>query len=68
MNSEKLIELQGITKLYGTGDAAFLALRGVDLVIRGGEFVAITHRFALQGLVALADGVPALVMLHGVGR
>lgn len=41
MNSEKLIELQGITKLYGTGDAAFLALRGVDLVIRGGEFVAI---------------------------
>jgi putative ABC transport system ATP-binding protein len=41
MNSEKLIELQGITKLYGTGDAAFLALRGVDLIIRGGEFVAI---------------------------
>jgi putative ABC transport system ATP-binding protein len=41
MNSEKLIELQGITKRYGTGDAAFLALRGVDLVIRGGEFVAI---------------------------
>ncbi|MES2466068.1 MAG: ABC transporter ATP-binding protein [Verrucomicrobiota bacterium] len=41
MNSEKLIELQGITKRYGTGDAAFLALRGVDLTIRGGEFVAI---------------------------
>mgnify|MGYP000547066830 CR=1 FL=1 len=41
MNSEKLIELQGITKRYGTGDAAFLALRGVDLIIRGGEFVAI---------------------------
>ena len=41
MNSEKLIELQGITKRYGSGDAAFLALRGVDLVIRGGEFVAI---------------------------
>ena len=41
MNSEKLIELQGITKLYGTGDAAFLALRGIDLIIRGGEFVAI---------------------------
>ena len=41
MNSEKLIELQGITKLYGTGDAAFLALRGVDLIIRSGEFVAI---------------------------
>jgi putative ABC transport system ATP-binding protein len=41
MNSENLIELQGITKLYGTGDAAFLALCGVDLIIRGGEFVAI---------------------------
>jgi putative ABC transport system ATP-binding protein len=41
MNPEKLIELHGITKRYGTGDAAFLALRGVDLTIHSGEFVAI---------------------------
>ena len=36
-----LIELRGITKTYGSGDAAFTALHGVDLVINEGEFVAI---------------------------
>ena len=41
MNPEKLIQLQGITKRYGTGEAAFLALCGVDLTIHRGEFVAI---------------------------
>jgi putative ABC transport system ATP-binding protein len=41
MNAETLIQLQGITKRYGTGEAAFLALCGVDLTIDRGEFVAI---------------------------
>lgn len=36
-----LIELHGITKTYGTGQAAFQALSGVDLRINSGEFVAI---------------------------
>jgi putative ABC transport system ATP-binding protein len=36
-----LIQLAGITKTYGHGQAAFQALRGVDLTIRQGEFVAI---------------------------
>ena len=36
-----LIELSGITKTYGTGTAAFQALRGVDLAIGEGEFVAV---------------------------
>ena len=36
-----LIELVGITKTYGTGQAAFQALQGVDLVIESGEFVAV---------------------------
>lgn len=36
-----LIRLAGITKTYGTGQAAFRALRGVDLDIAAGEFVAI---------------------------
>ncbi|WP_374243106.1 ABC transporter ATP-binding protein [Zoogloea sp.] len=36
-----LIELTGITKTYGSGQAAFQALRGVDLVIEAGEFVAV---------------------------
>jgi putative ABC transport system ATP-binding protein len=36
-----LIELAGVTKTYGQGSAAFQALRGVDLKIERGEFVAI---------------------------
>ena len=41
MTDETLIELRGLTKTYGTGDAAFQALRGVNLSIRRGEFVAV---------------------------
>ena len=41
MSGEALIELRGLTKTYGAGDAAFMALRGVDLRIDRGEFVAI---------------------------
>ena len=36
-----IIELQSITKVYGTGSAAMPALRGIDLTIRAGEFVAV---------------------------
>ena len=36
-----LIRLQGITKSYGEGETAFLALKGVDLDIQAGDFVAI---------------------------
>jgi putative ABC transport system ATP-binding protein len=36
-----LIQLSAITKTYGRGTAAFQALRGVDLAIDEGEFVAI---------------------------
>ena len=35
------IRLAGVTKAYGEGQAAFLALNGVDLSIAAGEFVAI---------------------------
>ncbi len=36
-----LIRLRGIDKVYGSGAAAFHALRGVDLDVAEGEFVAI---------------------------
>ena len=36
-----LIRLRGITKRYGQGQAAFLALKGVDLDIEEGDFVAV---------------------------
>ncbi len=36
-----VIALQGITKTYGSGDTAVHALRGVDLTVERGEYVAI---------------------------
>lgn len=36
-----LIELRRLTKTYGKGDAAFQALRGINLTINKGEFVAV---------------------------
>ncbi|SKA74924.1 putative ABC transport system ATP-binding protein [Thiothrix eikelboomii] len=38
---EKLIELRGITKTYGQGQAQFQALKGIDLSIEAGDFVAV---------------------------
>lgn len=39
--TEKLIELRGITKTYGQGQAQFQALKGIDLRIDAGDFVAV---------------------------
>ena len=41
MSTPPLIRLRGITRTYGEGQATVHALRGVDLDIRRGEFVAI---------------------------
>ncbi|MDO5530679.1 ABC transporter ATP-binding protein [Sutterella sp.] len=41
MDQRPLIEFRGIGKRYGTGEAAFTALHGIDLSINEGEFVAI---------------------------
>lgn len=39
--TEPLIELRGVTKSFGEGAAAFRALKGIDLDIDRGDFVAI---------------------------
>ena len=39
--NDKLIEIRDMTKVYGLGDVAVHALRGVDLEVAHGEFVAI---------------------------
>jgi putative ABC transport system ATP-binding protein len=39
--SELLIQLRGVTKRYGSGVAELMALKGIDLDIHAGEFVAI---------------------------
>ncbi|MDT3707613.1 MAG: ABC transporter ATP-binding protein [Thiobacillus sp.] len=41
MSDAVLIRLSGITKTYGSGQAAFQALKGIDLTIEAGDFVAI---------------------------
>ena len=38
---EPLIELKGITKTFGQGTAAFQALKGIDLDVARGDFVAV---------------------------
>ncbi|MCE5272944.1 ABC transporter ATP-binding protein [bacterium] len=40
-DTQPLIELQGVTKVYGSGQAEMAALRGIDLRIETGEFVAV---------------------------
>jgi putative ABC transport system ATP-binding protein len=40
-DNHPLIKLKGVTKVYGTGQAAMHALRGIDLRIDEGEFVAV---------------------------
>ncbi len=39
--SEPLIRLRGVTKRYGKGEALLMALKGIDLDVEAGEFVAI---------------------------
>ena len=41
LTPEKLIELKAITKTYGQGQAQFQALKGIDLSIETGDFVAV---------------------------
>jgi putative ABC transport system ATP-binding protein len=40
-DNQPLIELQCVTKVYGTGQAAMHALRGIDLSIDEGEFAVV---------------------------
>jgi putative ABC transport system ATP-binding protein len=41
MDNQPLIELSGVTKVYGTGQAAVHALRGIDIRIEEGDFAAV---------------------------
>jgi putative ABC transport system ATP-binding protein len=41
VSATPLLRLAGVTKTYGRGRAAFLALQGIDLAVEAGDFVAI---------------------------
>jgi putative ABC transport system ATP-binding protein len=41
VDAEPIIALRGVTKVYGSGPTAFQALKGVDLDIARGDFVAV---------------------------
>jgi putative ABC transport system ATP-binding protein len=41
MRADPLIRLRGVTKTYGEGATAFQALKGVDLDVADGDFVAV---------------------------
>lgn len=40
--SEYAIEVRNVTKTYGTGEGAYQALRGVDFLVKPGEFVMLS--------------------------
>ena len=41
MSEAPLVRLRGVTRRYGQGEAEVQALRGIDLDVRAGEFVAV---------------------------
>src|SRR5881227_3591241 len=52
-----VVEVRGVTKAFGSGEARVQALRGVDLVLRRGEFVAVMG----------ASGSGKSTLLHLIG-
>lgn len=60
MISEPIIKLEGITKIYKTGEEDTQALKGIDLDIKKGEFVAImgpsgSGKSTLMHIIGLLD-------------
>jgi putative ABC transport system ATP-binding protein len=72
MSSQPLIELKAVTKTYGQGATALQALKGVDLAIEAGDFVAIMgpsgsgKSTAMNTLGCLDSPTTGHYLFHGV--
>jgi len=72
MNPPPLIELKAVTKTYGQGATALQALKGVDLTIAAGDFVAIMgpsgsgKSTAMNTLGCLDSPTTGHYLFHGV--
>lgn len=67
---ETLIDLQGITKIFGSGEAEVHALRGIDMRILRGEFVAImgpsgSGKSTAMNIIGCLDGPTAGIYRFG---
>jgi len=68
--AEILIDLKDITKVFGSGEAEVRALRGIDLEIARGEFVAImgpsgSGKSTAMNIIGCLDGPTAGTYLFG---
>lgn len=54
----ELLKCEGVRKVYGKGDSQTEALRGIDLTVCRGEFVAIVG----------TSGSGKSTLLHKIGR
>jgi putative ABC transport system ATP-binding protein len=66
---QPVYQLRGVSRAYGSGDSAVRALRGVDLTIEQGEFVAVagpsgSGKSTLLQLLGALDRPTAGVLLH----
>lgn len=62
MNKKQILQLEQVSKVYGSGETAVAALRDVNLTVHAGEFVAVMgpSGSGKSSLLALAGGLDSV--------